>query len=58
MTPTTHCRDARRYYAAQYWHYRLRGHASRTTGARITWLGRAEIYHNQWRYLWEKRRAM
>ena len=54
---TQRTRDARRYYAAQYWHYRLHAHASRTLGARLAWLGRAGMYRAQWVDLW-KRRAM
>jgi len=58
MTPTTRYRDARRYYAERYWHYRLLGHAVRVAGARKAWLGCAKIYRRHWRDLWEKRREM
>ena len=55
---TQRTRDSRRYYAAQYWHYRLRGHASRTLGARLAYLGRAGMYRIHWRDLWAKRKVM
>ena len=55
---TQRYRDSRRYYAAQYWHYRLHAHASRTLGARLAWLGRAGMYRAQWVDLWKKRGSM
>ena len=58
MKPTTSYRAERRYYAQQYWYYRLLCHSMKTIGGKLAWDGIAQIQRAHWRDLWEKRRAM
>jgi len=55
---TQRYRDARRYYAAQYWHYRTRARAMCTEGARLAFLGRAAMYRALWLVVRKKRGSM